>query len=59
MAEKSGHRIGEVPVEWIEDLDTRVKLVRTIYDDMMGIFRMVGSLSGTLRKIEEVRARGA
>jgi glycosyltransferase involved in cell wall biosynthesis len=59
MAEKSGHRIGEVAVEWIEDLDTRVKLVRTIYDDMMGIFRMVGSLSGTLRKIEEARARGA
>lgn len=59
MAEKSGHRIGEVPVEWIEDLDTRVKLVRTIYDDMTGIFRMVGSLPGTLRKIEEARARGA
>jgi glycosyltransferase involved in cell wall biosynthesis len=59
MAEKSGHRIGEVPVEWIEDLDTRVKLVRTIYDDMMGIFRMVGSLSATLRKIDGARARGA
>lgn len=59
MAEKSGHRIGEVPVEWIEDLDTRVKLVRTIYDDMMGIFRMVGGLSATLRRIDEARPRGA
>ena len=55
LAEKSGHRIGEVPVDWIEDLDTRVQLVRTISDDLSGLFRLARSLPGVLRRIEEAR----
>lgn len=53
LAEKSGHAIGEVPVDWIEDLDTRVRLLRTIYDDLVGLFRLRGNLSGVLRRIDE------
>jgi len=53
LAEKSGHAIGEVPVDWIEDLDTRVSLVRTIYDDLVGLFRLRGNLSGVLRRIDD------
>jgi len=56
LAEKSGHEIGEVPVDWIEDLDTRVRLLRTIWDDFMGLFRLAGSLPRTLRRIDETRA---
>lgn len=58
LAEKSGHHIGEVAVEWIEDLDTRVKLVQTIYDDMVALFRLSGTLSDVLKRIDESRSRG-
>jgi glycosyltransferase involved in cell wall biosynthesis len=57
IAEKSGHHIGEVAVEWIEDLDTRVKLLQTIYDDVVALFRLSGTLSQVLRSIDESRAR--
>jgi glycosyltransferase involved in cell wall biosynthesis len=53
LAEKSGHSIGEVPVDWIEDLDTRVRLVQTIWDDMVALFRLRASLSRVLRLIDE------
>jgi hypothetical protein len=33
-------RIHEVPVDWIEDLDSRVDLVSTIADDLKGLWRM-------------------
>jgi glycosyltransferase involved in cell wall biosynthesis len=56
LAEKSGHRIGEVPVDWIEDLDTRVRLLRTIFDDLVGLFRLAGSLPRVLRRIDEARS---
>ncbi len=51
LAEKSGHRVGEVPVDWIEDLDTRVQLIITIRDDMVALFRLRGSLSRVLARI--------
>lgn len=40
LAEKKGYRIYEVPVEWIEDLDTRVKIFRTALDDLLGLVRI-------------------
>ena len=40
LAEKHGFSIFEVPVEWIEDLDTRVKIVRTAMEDVRGLLRM-------------------
>ena len=30
LAEERGLRIHEVPVDWVEDLDTRVKIVSTV-----------------------------
>jgi len=53
LAEKSGHRIGEVPVDWIEDLDTRVQLVRTVWDDLVALVRLRGSLRRVLGRIDE------
>lgn len=39
-AEQRGYRVWEVPVEWIEDLDSRVKIVRTAVDDVKGLWRV-------------------
>ncbi len=40
IGEKSGYRIFDVPVKWIEDLDTRVKIVKTATDDIKGLLRV-------------------
>lgn len=40
LAERSGMRIHEVPVDWIEDLDSRVDLATTIRGDLAGLWRM-------------------
>ncbi len=40
LAERNGLRIHEVPVDWIEDLDSRVDLLPTIRDDLAGLWRM-------------------
>ena len=40
LAERNGMRIYEVPVDWIEDLDSRVDLVPAITSDLAGLWRM-------------------
>ena len=40
IAERRGFRIKEVPVEWREDPDTRVKLVATVLEDLKGLARL-------------------
>jgi glycosyltransferase involved in cell wall biosynthesis len=40
LAERNGLSIFEVPVDWIEDLDSRVDVPRTIVADLRGIWRM-------------------
>ena len=40
LAEERGLRIYEVPVEWIEDLDTRVKIAATALEDIKGLLRV-------------------
>jgi glycosyltransferase involved in cell wall biosynthesis len=39
-AEQNGYRIWEVPVEWVEDLDTRVKIASTAIEDLKGLWRV-------------------
>src|SRR4051794_37381844 len=36
LAERRGLRIHEVPVDWIDDADSRVQIVRTAIDDLKG-----------------------
>lgn len=55
LAEKSGHRIEEVAVSWIEDLDTRVELVKTIADDLKALVRLRREIGGTLARIAASR----
>jgi putative flippase GtrA len=50
LAERAGLRIHEVPVDWIDDPDSSVKLAATALADLRGITRMRwGFLRGTLR----------
>lgn len=45
LAEKQGYRIKDLPVTWIEDHDSRVKLLATAWDDLKGLFRLRRALS--------------
>jgi glycosyltransferase involved in cell wall biosynthesis len=40
LAEARGYRIHEVPVEWVEDLDSRVNLRQTVLEDLRGLWRL-------------------
>jgi glycosyltransferase involved in cell wall biosynthesis len=40
LAAKSGWRIAYVPVRWIEDPDSRVKVASTVWRDLKGLLRM-------------------
>jgi putative flippase GtrA len=45
LAERSGYRIHEVPVDWVDDPDTRVDIVATARADLRGIIRLGRALS--------------
>ncbi|MEY9962965.1 putative flippase GtrA [Streptacidiphilus sp. MAP12-16] len=50
LAERSGLRIHEVPVDWVDDPDSRVDIVRTVKDDLKGMWRVARkALSGATR----------
>jgi glycosyltransferase involved in cell wall biosynthesis len=55
LAEKSGHALGEVPVDWIEDLDSRVQLFYTIRDDLVALVRLRRALRTVLGRIRDER----
>lgn len=40
LAEKQGYRIKDIPVTWIEDDDSRVKIIPTAWEDIKGVFRV-------------------
>jgi putative flippase GtrA len=49
LAEKAGLRIHEVPVDWVDDPDSRVDIVSTAIDDLKGVWRLTRALgSGRL-----------
>ncbi len=51
LAEHNGLRIHEVPVDWIDDADSRVHVTRTAFDDLLGTARMARTFAtggGTL-----------
>jgi putative flippase GtrA len=49
LAERAGLRIHEVPVDWIDDADSRVDIVATALADLRGITRLSSGLSrGTI-----------
>ena len=50
-AERLGLRIGEVPVDWVDDPDSRVRIVSTAADDLRGVWRMLIRRPKGLRRI--------
>jgi putative flippase GtrA len=65
LAERAGLRIHEVPVDWVDDPDSRVDLLSTALADLRGIARIGRQLArGTLptaglrRATEDARAAG-
>jgi glycosyltransferase involved in cell wall biosynthesis len=40
LAQRRGLRIHEVPVDWVDDPDSRVDIVRTAIDDLRGVARL-------------------
>jgi glycosyltransferase involved in cell wall biosynthesis len=41
LAERHGMRIHEVPVDWVEDLDSRVEIIPTALADLRGVGRLL------------------
>ncbi|MFF2997977.1 glycosyltransferase [Streptomyces sp. NPDC057950] len=59
IAERAGMRIHEVPVDWVDDPDSRVDLIPTAVADLRGVARIGGALArGTLPTADLRRAAG-
>src|SRR4051794_3271173 len=43
VAQRRGLRIHEVPVDWVDDPDSRVEIVRTALEDLKGIARLLAT----------------
>ena len=67
LAWRAGLRINEIPVRWVEDDDSRVRIMRTAFDDLRGIWRLSrpGARGGSIRRSdpssdpETLASRGA
>ena len=55
LAEKAGLRIHEVPVDWVDDLDSRVAIAKTVGEDVRGIARMMRDLDRNRIDLEPIR----
>jgi putative flippase GtrA len=45
LAERAGLRIHEIPVDWVDDLDSRVDIVATALADLRGMVRLGGGFA--------------
>ncbi|MGZ4604553.1 MAG: glycosyltransferase [Blastococcus sp.] len=57
LAERSGLRIHEVPVDWVDDPDSRVDIVKTAKADLAGIARLLRALATGRLPVAELRAQ--
>lgn len=55
LAERAGLRIHEVPVDWVDDPDSRVDVVRTALDDLRGVWRVGRALAGGTLPLARLR----
>jgi putative flippase GtrA len=56
LAERAQLRIHEVAVDWVDDADSRVDIVRTATDDLRGIARLSWSLMRRRVPLDSIRA---
>ena len=57
LAERAGLRIHEVPVDWIDDPDSRVDIVSTARADLAGIARLMRAFATGRVPVAELRAQ--
>jgi putative flippase GtrA len=57
LAERAGLRIHEVPVDWVDDPDSRVDLVATALADLQGIARLTKALADGSLPLGELSAQ--
>lgn len=57
LAEKQGYRIFDQPVRWIDDDDSRVKIVSTAWEDIKGVVRVRRYLWSAKGRGHAARAR--
>jgi putative flippase GtrA len=55
LAERAGLRIHEVPVDWVDDPDSRVDIVSTAVADLKGIWRLTRGFASGRIPITELR----
>ncbi|MEV0685051.1 glycosyltransferase [Nocardia sp. NPDC050378] len=56
LAERAGLRIHEVPVDWIDDPDSRVDIVDTARKDLLGMWRVGREMVSGRLPVAELRA---
>lgn len=56
IAERSGLRIHEIPVDWVDDPDSRVDIKQTALDDLRGMIRVGTSLVRGLIPVQAIYA---
>ncbi len=57
LAERSGLRVHEVPVDWVDDPDSRVDIVATATADLKGVARLLRDLARGRIPTAEIRRR--
>jgi putative flippase GtrA len=57
LAERTGLRIHEVPVDWVDDPDSRVDVVATALADLRGIVRVARALATGRVPVGQLRSR--
>jgi putative flippase GtrA len=57
LAERAGLRIAEVPVDWVDDPDSRVDIVATAVADLRGVARLGRALAAGQLPVAALRAQ--
>ena len=55
LAEKLGYRIKDVPVRWVDDDDSRVRIISAAWKDVRGVFCMRWWLWRSRTRVAEAR----
>ena len=55
LAERAGLRIHEVPVDWVDDPDSRVDIVATAVADLKGVARVLAGLASGRIPVDRIR----
>ncbi|MFC4008955.1 glycosyltransferase [Nonomuraea purpurea] len=57
LAEHNGLRVQEVPVDWVEDVDSRVQMVSTALDDIKGLIRVARAKASGAARVPDLPRR--